>query len=881
MKIIEIKVMRGPNYWSGFRKEIIVMKLDIEELEKYPTNLINGFAECLEQLIPTLNSHRSSKDYDGGFFERVRTGTWMGHVVEHVALELQCLAGMECGYGRTRSTDTPGIYNVIFSYTLEDAGVYAAKAAVRLLDELVNDKIVSDIHDDIAALKRIKRRKAFGPSTQAIITEAQNRNIPYKRLNNSSLVMLGQGINQQLIRAAETGTTNSIAVDLASDKEATKKILHNACIPVPKGEVIYEAEDLLESIDTIGFPIVIKPLDGNHGRGVSTRIKNVEQAQEAFILAQQYSDDVILEKHIEGYDYRFLVINYQLAAVAKRTPAMVMGNGVSTIKQLIDEVNSDPNRGDGHENVLTKIKLDESIEHKLQTYGRSVNSILPIGEIFYLKDTANLSTGGTSEDVTDTVHPHNIFIAERIARLMNLDICGIDIVANSINLPITEDNGCVVEVNAGPGLRMHLSPSKGLGRNVAAPILNMLYPENAPSRIPIIAVTGTNGKTTTTRLIAHIARAAGKCAGYTTSDGIYINNNMITKGDCSGPGSAHIILRDPSVDFAVLECARGGIIRSGLGFDQCDISIVTNVTGDHLGIDGINTMKELTRVKEVVPQTTIKTGYAILNADDDNAYNMKSRLDCNIGLFSLNNNNERINDHCKNGGIAVTFEKGWFIIRKGEWRTRVIHTKDVSVTFSGTAECMIKNVLPSILAAYLSNFKITDIVKALKTFIPSPELTPGRMNHFHFENFKLMVDFAHNEDGYLQIYKYVNTVKASSKIGVIAATGDRRECDIRKVGFYAAQVFDKIIIRHDKNGRGRTNEFLTQLIKEGINEVNPDIPVIVVSNELDAFQFAIDIATKNSFVVGFCDDVHGVLKHVTQIHHVRQSNHQLSDTEVI
>src|SRR6266487_233648 len=862
MKILNIKVMRGPNYWSNYRQKLIVMKLDLEELEDYPTNKIDGFAERLEALIPSLYTHRCSEKQPGGFFQRVREGTWMGHVIEHIALELQSLAGMQCGFGRTRSTHTKGVYHVVFYYQVESAGIYAAKAAVRIASVLASDEPY-DIAHDIKELTRINKNEGLGPSTQSIINEAIKRNIPHKRLDNESLVMLGQGVHQKIIRAAMACTTSSIGVEIASDKEETKRLLSEGFIPLPQGKEIETAEELKTLIEDIGFPLVIKPVNGNHGRGITTNILSAEQAHKAFIIAKEISQRVIVEKFIRGLDYRFLVINYKLVAVAKRTPAMVIGDDKSTIKKLIDQTNTDPRRGEEHEKVLTTIKVDSTTNSILIEKNLTLNSVLPVGEILFLKDTANLSTGGTARDVTDVVHPYNVFLAERIARLMNLDICGIDIIAENINTPITEKTGAVLEVNAGPGFRMHLSPAKGLARNVAEPVIKMLFPDDTPSRIPIIAVTGTNGKTTTTRLIAHLAKAAGHNVGYTTTEGIYIQDQVVHHGDCSGPGSAEVVLRDPIVDFAVFECARGGILRAGLGFDKCNISIVTNVSDDHLGLNDINTVEEMAKVKTVVPRSTFDDGYAILNADDDLVYAMREELDCNIALFSTDEKNERIKSHRQEGGLAAIIEKGYFTICKGQWKTRIARVEDVPLSFQGTASCMIKNILPAILAATIHDFKTEVISAALKSFIPSPKLTPGRLNIFHFKHFDLMIDYAHNTDGYKELKKFLEHMQAP-KIGIVTSPGDRRDEDIRNTGYYAVQMFDEIIIRHDKDLRGRAKEQITDLIVEGIMRVNPDEVINVVSDELDAIQYAMDTAQQGAFIVDCSDKVQEAIDFVMQ-----------------
>jgi cyanophycin synthetase len=852
MKVLETKVLRGPNYWSNYRHNIIWLKVDIEDLENYPTDKINGFSERMETMVPSLFSHRCSKDYEGGFFERVKEGTWIGHVIEHIALELQCMAGMECGYGRTRTAERDGIYNIVFSYELEEAGLYAGAAAIRIAEAIIAG-VAYDVETDVKELKHLKARKGFGPSTQSIINEAKKRNIPYRGMDSGSLIMLGHGANQKMIRASMTSQTSSIGVETAGDKDETKQLLAKAYIPVPKGDVVRSEEGLREAIQDIGFPVVIKPIDGNHGRGITTNIQTLEQAQVAFEIAKTISQDIIVEKYVEGDDYRFLVINYKLIAVAKRTPAMIMGDGALSIQQLIDQTNADPRRGDGHEKVMTTIKVDKVTEVILSEKNLTLDSVLPLGEILFLKDTANISTGGSSTDVTDMVHPKNVFMAERIAKIMKLDICGFDVVAKDVTVPIDGQNGAVIEVNACPGFRMHLSPSKGLARNVAEPVIDMLFPEGKQARIPIIAITGTNGKTTTTRLTAHIAKTAGHKVGYTTTDGIYIQGHAIHYGDCTGSQSATTILTDPTVDFAVLECARGGILRSGLGFDHCDISIVTNISEDHLGLKGINTLDEMARVKAVVARSTFDHGYSILNADDDLVYKMKNDLDCNIALFSMNAQSPRIKSHCENGGLAATIEKGYVTICKGEWKIRICKVDIIPLSFEGKAEFMIKNILPSVLAAIIQNFKIEDIRSALLSFIPSPELTPGRMNLFKFRNFDFMIDYGHNTGGFQELKIFMEKVKATVKTGIITGVGDRRDEDIRNLGAFSGEMFDEIIIRHDKDMRGRAEHEITDLLASGIRSKNPKAKITVVSDELEAIQFAIDHAAKGSFIL-FCTD---------------------------
>ena len=856
MKIVEIKILKGPNYWSVRRPKLIQMKLDLEELEQLPTNKIEGFREHLEQMFPSMIEHRCSIGTRGGFFERVKEGTWMGHVIEHIALELQTLAGMETGFGRTRGTGKEGEYFVCFNYTEEDAGIYAARASVAIAQSLI-DNVSYPLSDDIMRLREIREETRLGPSTGCIVDEAAKRGIPYIRLNKHSLIQLGYGIHQKRIRATIASTTGNIAVSIACDKEETKNLLGAAQIPVPKGDVVRTEEGLLESINRIGYPIVIKPIDGNHGKGNTTNITSWEQAVVAFTAAKVYGKNVIVEKFITGFDFRILVINYKFICAALRTPASVIGDGKNTIQYLIDETNKDPRRGYGHEKVLTKITIDQFTQKMLDEKNYSLDTVPEKNELVLLKPTANLSTGGTSTDVTDEVHPDNIIMCERIAKIIGLDICGIDIMAKDLRTPVTENGGCILEVNAAPGFRMHIDPSEGLPRNVAEPVVDMLFPKGSTGNIPIIAITGTNGKTTTTRITAHIAKTAGFKVGYTTSDGVYIQNQMMMKGDCTGPVSSQFVLKDPTVDFAVLECARGGILKSGLAFQHCDVAIVTNISADHIGLGGIENMEQMAKVKAVVPETVYPHGYAILNAEDNLVYAMKKGLTCNIALFSMDENNPRIIKHCKKGGYAAVFENGYISIMKGAWKIRVVKVTEVPVTYGGKALHNVMNCLPAVLSAYLwRKIGIEDIKLALQTFIPSVSQTPGRLNIFDFKKFKFLVDFAHNPAGLQYLCDFVSKMDGEPKVGIISGTGDRRDDDIRELGRISGRHFDEIIIRQDKHLRGRTASSIVDLLVEGINETKTkDIPIVIIYNEKEAISYAYNTAKTGSLVTIMCDVV--------------------------
>lgn len=863
MKILNIQALRGPNIWSVNRKKLIQMRLDLEEMEQSPTNKIPGFRERIEALIPSLIEHRCSEDKKGGFFERIERGTWMGHVIEHIALETQSLAGMETGFGRTRETKTSGTYNVVFSYIEEKVGLYAAESAVRIADALINGEDY-DLQADIKRMREIREEVRLGPSTGSIVDEAVARDIPWIRLGTNSLVQLGYGVNQMRFQATITCKTSNIAVDIACNKEQTKKILNDNAIPVAKGDICIDEEDLKNTIDRIGYPIVLKPVDGNHGKGASINVKTWEDALAGMEFAKKYGRKVIVERFITGHDFRILVIDNKMVAAAQRVPANVVGDGKLTITQLIEETNKDPRRGYGHENVLTEITVDRDTTDLLEKRGYSLESIPAKDEVVYLKSTANLSTGGTSIDITDMIHPENVFLAERIARVIGLDVCGIDIMAKNLTQPLKETGGVILEVNAAPGFRMHLAPSEGLARNVASPVIDMLYPPGKPSRIPIIAVTGTNGKTTTTRLLAHIVKNNGYKVGFTTSDGIYVQNHMLEKGDTTGPLSAEFILKDPTVEFAVLETARGGILRSGLGFSRCDIGIITNIQEDHLGISDIHDLHDLAKVKSVVVRSVKKDGWAVLNAEDKHCVEIAKDLDCKVAYFSMNEHCDVIVNHCRKGGIAAIYENGFVTIKKGDWKMRVEKASVIPLTLGGKAKFMIANVLAATLASYLWGFKTEDIKQPLETFIPSAAQTPGRMNIFTFKNFKVMIDFAHNPSGYLGVEDFLQSVNSSHKVGIIAGVGDRRDSDIIECAAIAARMFNHIIIRQEKHLRGRTEEEIINLILQGIKGQSKDVTYEIISKETDAIKHAISIAKEGTFITALSDVITNAIDIVQQ-----------------
>lgn len=876
MRILKTQTLRGPNYWSIRRNKLIVMQLDLEELTEKMSNEIPGFYDGVVQVLPSLVEHHCSRGHRGGFLERIKEGTLMGHIIEHIALELQELAGMPVGFGRTRETSTPGVFDVVFEYIEEQSGRYAGRAAVRLCKSIVEtgSYAADELEQDVSDLKELYANTALGPSTETIIKEAEARKIPWMWLSARAMLQLGYGARQKRIQATLSNNTSILAVELACDKEGTKNILGNAGVPVPQGTVIEYLDELEQAIaDVGGFPIVLKPLDGNHGRGITININSNTEAEIAYDLASKASKtrSVIVEQYYQGNDHRVLVINEKVVAVAERVPAHVVGDGKSTIRELIEITNQDPRRGDGHDNVLTKIVVDKTSQTVLEKQGYSLDSVLPQETTAYLRATANLSTGGVAIDRTDEIHPENVWLAQRVAKIIGLDIAGIDIVTSDISKPLRETKGVIVEVNAAPGFRMHASPSHGLPRNVGASVLEMLFPEQAPSRIPIVAITGTNGKTTTTRLTAHIYRQTNKVVGFTATDGIYIQEYLVEQGDNTGPYSAGAILKDPTVEVAVLETARGGILRSGLAFDSCDIGVVLNVAADHLGLGGIDTIEQMAQVKAVVAETVKPDGYAILNADDPLVAAMADKLNCKIAYFSLNPDNPIIREHSRRNGLAAIYEDGYLSILEGKWTLRVEKAVNIPVTMGGMAPFMIANALASCLATFAQGVDIELIRQGVRTFQMSAEQTPGRMNLFEVKDYQVLVDYAHNPHGFRAVGDFVRNW-SGGKIGVVGGPGDRRDEDLILLGSISAEIFDRIIIKEDQDARGRKPGEVADLITKGVDQVNSDLNCEIILNEAEATNKALNQAQNNDLVVIFPEKVNPAIELIKQRMKTEQLN---------
>lgn len=831
----ELRIMRGPNMWSRDYHNIIAVKY---EPENYPELSAEHFHAVKEYFLTNLNDQQISNQNTLSQFE------W--------TVRLAALLQDKTFYHNIVSP-SPDILYGILQYKTEQGGVAALETSAQIISALLSGTEPVSFLNASLYVNNISIKNDFGPSTKIIVDAAVKRNIPVLR-GPAGYIILGQGENQQRISAARTPETSAVATNIACDKEDTKAFLESNHLPVPQGALTEDLSDLQDIADRLGFPLVTKPLSGNHGRNVTCKIGTVAELMTGFSHAQEVSNSVIIEKEIQGNDYRLLLVGNKMVAASLRSPAHVTGNGISSVMELVNKENENTERGEGHENILTKITLDSHTEAILEKQGLSKTSVPPLGQIIYLKQTANLSTGGTAEDVTDMVHPLNKIMAERAAKIIGLDICGIDIISPDITVPLSENGGAIIEVNAAPGLRMHQYPSKGTSRAIGRPIIDLMFEENKDGRIPIVAVTGTNGKTTTTRLMAFVADYAGKKVGFSSTDGIYICNQKISGGDCSGPQSARTILQEPNVNFAVLECARGGIIRSGLGFDQCDIAIVTNVAADHLGLKDIHSVEDLAMVKSVVPASVKKNGWAILNAGDELTYQMKQKIECKVAVFSNDDDHRNLLEHLNEKGTAIftDTEQDIYIAEQDE-RLYVCNVMDLPITRNGKAGFMIENVLPVILASYLSDFPLENIVSALKSFHPSEDTTPGRINEFKINGVNVIVDYAHNPHGLRALADYLKNV-VGYKTGIITGTGDRRTEDIVEFGRIAAQMYDEIIIRFDRDLRGRTKESITELLTRGIREIDDRIKYTIIPDTQTAIHSAVENAPKESYVVVCADN---------------------------
>ena len=877
MKILSTNVYVGPNIYAHF--PVIRHVLDLGVLEEWPTGKLgDAFVDPLLEHLPGLHEHGCSYREPGGFVRRLREdeGTWMGHVMEHVALELQNVAGSPVTFGRTRSIDGyPGAYNMVFQYLDAEVGREAGQLALDLLHSLLPEDIRPEDAPDSDwefpeqrdSFIRYAQRRAFGPSTASLVRAAEERGIPWIRLNRQSLVQFGYGRYQQRIQATTTGRTSNIAVELASDKEETNIILRDLGLPVPKQKLVRTSRDAKRVAERIGFPVVLKPLAGNHGRGVSINLKTPEEVEVAFEKAREHGRNVIVESFLEGYDHRLLVVNGKLVAAAKRMPGHVVGDGEHTIEQLVDIVNQDPRRGVGHEKVLTRLEFDHQAERLLKKLGYDRDTVPAKDEVVYLRSTANLSTGGTAIDVTDVIHPDNREMAERTINAIGLDIGGVDFLTKDITESYREAGGGICEVNAGPGFRMHVAPSEGTPRDVAGPVIDMLFPADQPSWIPIAAITGTNGKTTTSRMLAHILKMCGFTVGLTSSDGVYIDGQLSVSGDMTGPVSSKMILRDPSVDAAVLEVARGGILRGGLGFQKANVACCLNVAADHLGQKGIDTLEQLAEIKRVPIE--IATDAAVLNADDPHCLQMADYTDAETVCYvTMNPGHPLVKQHIRAGGQAFVLEEGMnghmISIYDKESHTPLVWTHLIPATIEGRAMHNVQNAMFAAALAYNMQISLEDIRHGLRTFDTTFFQAPGRMNIYDEHPFKVILDYAHNPPAVRAMCSLVDRFEPEGKrIAVLSAPGDRRDEDIREIAEIAAGHFDYFVCRCDDNRRGRGQDEVAVILKNRLLEAGIEADRIeVVPDEQEANSKALRMAVPGDLVLIFADNIKRTWKQI-------------------
>jgi cyanophycin synthetase len=870
MKIVSTNVYVGPNIYAHF--PVIRHVLDLGELEDWPTGRLGkAFIDPLLECLPGLHEHGCSYREPGGFVRRLTDdeGTWLGHVMEHIAIELQNVAGSPVTFGRTRSIDgSHAHYNMVFQYLDAEVGREASRLSLDLIHSLLPDELKPDdapgkdwdFAEERDDFIRYAQRRAFGPSTASLVKAAEERDIPWIRLNRASLVQFGHGRYQQRIQATTTGMTSNIAVELACDKEETNSILRDLGLPVPKQYVVRRARDAARAAERIGFPVVVKPLAGNHGRGVSINLKTSEEVEVAFDKAREHGRSIVIESYLEGYDHRLLVVNGKLVAAAKRMPGHVVGDGKHTIEALVDIVNSDPRRGVGHEKVLTRLEFDHQAERLLKKQGYDHQTVPDKDEVVYLRSTANLSTGGTAIDVTDVIHPDNREMAERTIKAIGLDIGGVDFLTKDITESYRETGGGICEVNAGPGFRMHVAPSEGTPRDVAGPVIDMLFPADTPSRIPIASVTGTNGKTTTSRMLAHILKMSGRTVGLTSTDGVYIDGQLSVSGDMTGPVSANMILRDPSVDAAVMETARGGLLRGGLGFQTCNVAACLNVSSDHLGLKGIDTLEQLAEIKRVPIE--VATDAAVLNADDAHCLQMADYTDAQTLCYvTMNPGHPLVKKHIRAGGMAFVLEEGMnghmITIYDKEVHTPLLWTHLIPATVEGRAMHNVQNAMFAAALAYNMKVGLEDIRHGLRTFDSTFFQAPGRMNIYDEHPFKVILDYAHNAAAVGAMCGLTDRFEVEGKrIVVLAAPGDRRDEDVRAIAEIAAGHFDHYICRCDDHRRGRGQDEVAVMLKNRLLECDVDADRIeVIPDEQEATTRALEIAEPGDLLLILGDNI--------------------------
>ncbi len=853
MEFRTVLALRGPNLWANF--PVLEAWVDLGDLKDTSSEMVPGFTDQLMAWLPGLIEHRCSVGRRGGFLERLHRGTYPAHILEHVTLELQTLAGSNVGYGRARETSEEGVYKVVVRYEEESL----ARECLRVGRDLVLAAFHQQPFDAAAEIERLRdlgERVLLGPSTRSIVEAAAQRGIPTRRLNTASLVQLGYGKQIRRIRAAETDATGSIAESIAQDKDLTRQLLQEAGIPVPQGRPVESADEAWEVAQSLGLPVVVKPQDGNQGRGVATGLTTEAQVRSAFQAAREESSDIVVERHIHGCDHRLLVVGNRVVAAARREPPQVIGDGVHTIAELVEQVNADPRRGEHHGTVLSRIRLDQIACDTLAEYGFTPASVPNAGVKVLIRRNGNLSTGGTAVDVTDKVHPE---VARRVVeavRVVGLDISGVDVVATDIGLPLEAQGGAIIEVNAAPGLRMHLAPSEGEPRPVGQAIVDLLYPAGQAGRIPIIAVTGVNGKTTTTRMIAHIMRGTGRTVGMTCSDGIFLGQRRIDDGDCSGPKSARAVLSNPIIEAAVLETARGGILREGLGFDRCDVGVVTNIgEGDHLGLCDIHTLEDLARVKRVVVEAVAPTGVAVLNAEDPLVAAMAEKCPGSVIYFALDSENAVLKEHRQKGGRAV-FVRGNVVLASGTQDIPIISVEQIPLTQGGRIRFQVENTLAAVAAAWGAGVPVETIIHRLQQFDSSLDLAPGRFNLLEWNGATVILDYGHNASALAALIEALDEFPQSTRSIVYSTAGDRRDEDMVRQGQLLGAGFDRVVLYEDHYRRGRQEGEIIGLLRRGMSAGSRVREIFEVHGALKAVDQGLALVRPGELLVVQADEVH-------------------------
>lgn len=853
MEIKSIQAIQGANVYSY--RPIIRTVVDLQEWAEKESKTLGDFNSRLIQILPNLYDHYCSRGKQGGFIERLHEGTLIGHVIEHVSIELLTLTGQNIPYGKTMSIlESPGEYEIIFTYDSLEAGIEGFKQGFEFVEHLLAGEL-PDVQKSLERIRQVKQEYELGASTRAILEAAQERGIPVQRLNQDSLLQLGYGRNQKRIQAAMTNQTSCIGVDIACDKELTKQLLYEGGVPTPRGESTRSEEEAVEIFRWLGKPAVVKPYNANQGKGVSLRLETEGEVRAAFRLAQTYSDRVLVEEHIDGRNYRLLVIGKQLVAAAERIPASVLGDGVSTIEQLVQNVNDHPLRGEDHEKVLTKIKIDPVVIMSLTQKKMSLDSVPDEGEVVYLRDSANLSTGGIAKDVTALVHSDNAELAIYAARIIGLDIAGVDLVIEDIGVSYREQKGTIIEINAAPGIRMHHHPSLGESMDVGKRIIDHIYP-TGNGRIPIVSITGTNGKTTTTRMIGKMLSDRHLEVGMTTTDGVYIGGKLLVSGDTTGPESARMILRHPDVQVAVLETARGGILRSGLAYDYADVAVITNVAKDHLGQYGVETLEDIAHVKSLVAEVVKPHSYVVLNADDPKVAQMSRKTKGRVIFFSREKDNLTVRKHLACGGTAVFVRRGVILLCQGDQSYKICTVKQLPITWEGRADHNLQNALAAIATGWALGLTAEDISLSLKEFMSDPVYNRGRLNLYEIEGVHAFIDYGHNAAGIQEIIKTLKKFKANSLVGCVTVPGDRSDETIREVARVAAQGFNRLILREDGDLRGRKpGEIAKIMLEEACSTGMDPKQISVVLPEREAFQYGLDHCQSGEIFVMFYENL--------------------------